>query len=813
MSVQKMRGVLLAAALILLVLSSVNAQQQICGNSIVEPSEECDDGNTVNGDGCSANCLSEKEIHYVLYDLAINHNLLFSKVQDLLHISKDSAIQDETKVLQSGLLRAFFNPPNGNPCQVVPVIFAMPSSLHPYGKLNEINALNGLWLFAASNPSNRAALGIGDLQFTSASGMESDAEALVQGGSYLLAAQEKCCVYAQLAFPDSLSFDPATGICNRCGDSIIAGDEECDPPNSECPGGGTCDSVCQCPNCGNNQIDGSEDCDGTADSACPGQCTGACTCPSCGNNQIEGNEECDGTSDNACPGQCTGACTCPSCGNNQIEGNEECDDGNNVDGDGCNSDCMNEFCGDGTTQTGLGEQCDDGNTIDGDGCNSNCKNEFCGDGILQSGLGEECDDGNNANGDGCNSNCQTEFCGDETTQTGLGEECDPPSSECSGGGTCDNECQCPNCGNNQIDGSEDCDGTADSACPGQCTGACTCPSCGDNVLDSGEECDDGNNVDDDGCNADCQDEFCGDGIIQPGEQCEPPNVGSCDANCKTGRGKHGGSNPQLQFPGCADGSEYNLIEWLKRNRSPVGFVGGTNWYYIDNGGTKWQLVSQQAITVGPMCCADCCSSYCSVLNSRWLCLPPVIYDEKGTPVMLEAPSVCRPAVLPLDSEVCKDLGGLRCLRREVPASVASETMAVVAGSSLIQIAGCVNTEDCTAGFICQDGACVRPQSAVQEPKVIGVSRLVSSNFAAMTGMLIVVLAVLAFVLFNLRSKKQGEKPEPVIVKPVEKQESKPVKTEQNTAKYDSAKLETDLDDLDKSHKKIEQVLKSIRGKV
>lgn len=33
--------------------------EAVCGNSIVEPGEECDDGNTINGDGCSATCMLE----------------------------------------------------------------------------------------------------------------------------------------------------------------------------------------------------------------------------------------------------------------------------------------------------------------------------------------------------------------------------------------------------------------------------------------------------------------------------------------------------------------------------------------------------------------------------------------------------------------------------------------------------------------------------------------------------------------------------------------------------------------------------------
>src|SRR5579862_1485338 len=48
---------LLIAVFMVIGLSPVSAQQ--CGNGIVEPPEECDDGNTVSGDGCDANCQVE----------------------------------------------------------------------------------------------------------------------------------------------------------------------------------------------------------------------------------------------------------------------------------------------------------------------------------------------------------------------------------------------------------------------------------------------------------------------------------------------------------------------------------------------------------------------------------------------------------------------------------------------------------------------------------------------------------------------------------------------------------------------------------
>lgn len=67
---------------------------------------------------------------------------------------------------------------------------------------------------------------------------------------------------------------------------------------------------------------------------------------------------------------------------------------------------------------------------------------------------------------------------------------------------------------------------------------CNIPFCGDGILDTGEECDDGNNDDDDGCDANCLIEaapVCGDGNVDPGEECDDGNNNNgdgCDANCQ-----------------------------------------------------------------------------------------------------------------------------------------------------------------------------------------------------------------------------------------------------------------------------------------
>lgn len=38
-----------------------SALQIFCSNGILEPGEECDDGNLTNGDGCSSSCLNETQ--------------------------------------------------------------------------------------------------------------------------------------------------------------------------------------------------------------------------------------------------------------------------------------------------------------------------------------------------------------------------------------------------------------------------------------------------------------------------------------------------------------------------------------------------------------------------------------------------------------------------------------------------------------------------------------------------------------------------------------------------------------------------------
>jgi cysteine-rich repeat protein len=255
--------------------------------------------------------------------------------------------------------------------------------------------------------------------------------------------------------------------------------------------------------------------------------------------------------------------SCPGCGNGALEAAEECDDGNRLSCDGCSETCTDEVglvCGDGIQNETCGEECDDGNTADEDGCSSFCMNEVCGDGILQLLLGEMCDDGNTQDGDCCSSACQfessatvcriaagscdlAEFCTGSSAVCPADQKstaiCRPAVGDCDVAEFCDGiNDYCPSNGfeanGTPCDDGNDCRGP-DQCLNGSCDGASLC---GDGTLQGtcAEECDDGNTADEDGCSSECLDEFCGDGILQAllGEECDDGNVfpgDGCDESC------------------------------------------------------------------------------------------------------------------------------------------------------------------------------------------------------------------------------------------------------------------------------------------
>jgi cysteine-rich repeat protein len=227
----------------------------------------------------------------------------------------------------------------------------------------------------------------------------------------------------------------------------------------------------------------------------------------------------------------------PECGNGEVEGDEQCDDGNDVDGDGCDSDCTYSCAGD--------EDCLDDNECNGaEICDADT--HACSEGTpLEDGhlldVGPPriiCLDGNPAESE----------CGDGFVDEAGGEFCDPPgvggcTDDCRWG--CDSDTDCPDDGE-LCNGEEYCDtgahvcdrravpssGTAcddglfcttDETCDG--AGSCTGgdPTCVDGLTCTDDRCDESTDACDHpliGGNCLIGGTCYADGALNPSDECE-----------------------------------------------------------------------------------------------------------------------------------------------------------------------------------------------------------------------------------------------------------------------------------------------------
>jgi fibro-slime domain-containing protein len=130
----------------------------------------------------------------------------------------------------------------------------------------------------------------------------------------------------------------------RCGDGQVQADygEECEPTMSNDP---NCTDACRLPGgCGDGKIEPPEQCDDGAlnNNGDYGGCAPSCIyAPHCGDGMMNGPEECDDGILDSSYGGCTKQCKLgPHCGDGTVNGPEECDDGPKNDVDGiCSSAC------------------------------------------------------------------------------------------------------------------------------------------------------------------------------------------------------------------------------------------------------------------------------------------------------------------------------------------------------------------------------------------------------------------------------------------------------------------------------------------
>ncbi len=371
-----------------------------------------------------------------------------------------------------------------------------------------------------------------------------------------------------------------TEVTNECGNGIVENGELCDGLRLNDQ---TCASIVGYGSTG--VLTCRPDCHGFDTNACSAATT-------CGNGKIDGAEKCDGASlgnatcasivgagssgDLSCNSNCTdydtSNCSAPTtCGNKAIDGDEICD-GDLLNGATCES-----IVGLGSTgQLKCNTNCHD---FDRSNCTAA---SVCGNGILEA--GEECD-GNNYNGQTCESEV-----GSGSRGKLACNNCKISVENCSAASTC---------GNNLVDGSEVCDGSALNnatcasivgagstgtiTCKDNCAGydisGCTAASkCGNGIVEEGEACD-GTRLNDrtcatevgfgsvgtlvcnstctgfitTGCNASTT---CGNGKLEVGEVCDTTNLKGATCDSEVGPGSKGtvlcGSDcKSLNLSGCS----------------------------------------------------------------------------------------------------------------------------------------------------------------------------------------------------------------------------------------------------------------------
>ncbi|MEO8184204.1 MAG: DUF4215 domain-containing protein [Deltaproteobacteria bacterium] len=422
-------------------------QNAACGDSTVSAGEQCDDGDTDAGDGCSATCQVEAE--FVC-------SVVGQQCEQIAYCGDGFLKGDGSEDCDDGN-RSPVDGCDGS-CNILPN-FVCPEP----GQLCHSTVVCGDSLITGNETCDDGDADSGD---GCSSLCRAEAGFNCRGGGAT----------------------PVPGTCapvaeESCGDSALAASEFCDDGNLVSTDG--CSSDCtilpgyDCPNgpgalcvqvgsCGDGLVNVfGEQCDDDNNASGDG-CTDTCkaealfNCPPaggacvstvrCGDGTVNGPETCDQGGNNTVGGDgCNASCqieagfVCPVggvcrpvCGDGiRIAGREQCDDKNLVAGDGCGSDCRLEedfkcidpaspanakdvctptVCGDGLTQGT--EQCDGGNLTPYDGCDRFCRTEVacggtpydcapeCGDGMKFP--DEDCDDGNIQPGDGCDENCELE---------------------------------------------------------------------------------------------------------------------------------------------------------------------------------------------------------------------------------------------------------------------------------------------------------------------------------------------------------------------------------------------------------------------
>ena len=374
-----------------------------CGNGVLGPGEECDDGNTVNTDTCVDGCkLATCGDGYVgpgegcddgnaIDDDACDGACKLASCGDG-EVQQGEACDDgdannedeclDTCVLAScgdgHIHEGFESCDDANPDDTDACVSCEPASCgdgHVQAGAEACDDGNADDTDACLSSCDSASCGDGH----------------VQAGS------EEC------DDANAIDTDACVNDCEAatCGDGHLQADVEmCDDGNSE--DDDACDNDCELTSCGDAVVQIGEECD-DGDNVNTNACVENCKLAICGDGFFHvGFEQCDdGDLDNT--DDCPQTCTTHFCGDGFVHAlYEECDDANGLATDAC-AYCDTAYCGDGFIHDGV-EDCEDGNLDETDDCAA-CQSASCGDGFIYEGV-ELCDDGNDVESDGCTGDCE-----------------------------------------------------------------------------------------------------------------------------------------------------------------------------------------------------------------------------------------------------------------------------------------------------------------------------------------------------------------------------------------------------------------------
>ncbi len=282
-----------------------NCTKTGCGNGVQTANEGCDDGNNVNGDGCDNNCVAT---------------------------GCGNGVVTGVETCDDG------NIVNGDGCDTNCTLTACGNGVPTDGEAcDDGNATNG---------------------------DACDVNCTVPACGNGIPAGTEACDDGNVTNGDGCDVNCTA---SACGNGVAAPDEGCDDGNLTNDDG--CESNCTITACGNGIQTSGEICD-DGDTVNGDGCDTNCTVSACGNDVTAPNEGCDDGNLNDDDG-CDSNCTITACGNGIQTSGEICDDGNDVNGDSCDSNCTLPACGNGATAPPL-EECDDGNSDDLDGCSAQC---------------------------------------------------------------------------------------------------------------------------------------------------------------------------------------------------------------------------------------------------------------------------------------------------------------------------------------------------------------------------------------------------------------------------------------------------------